>query len=240
MSYGKAPKAAAARSAPYGKGSDEKGDPSCKVYVGSLAYKTNWHTLKELFSQVGTVNYAKVLREDGPKGKGSWSRGAGLVEFSTPQEAALAIQTFNETELDGRTIMVDSWSDAAPSSPAKGHKGKGKGFGKASANGKSSAASVKVEAAPQPGETDNPACKVYIGNLSYKTKWAALKEFMAQAGTVVYAKVIEDKGKGKGFWSTGAGLAVYSTPSEARTAISSLNGAELDGREIKLDVWTSK
>merc|ERR1719174_2949108 len=45
---------------------------------------------------------------------------------------------------------------------------------------------------------DDPACKVYVGNLSYKTMWAGLKDFFSSAGTVKYVKVLEDKGKGKG------------------------------------------
>eukprot|EP00403_Amphidinium_massartii_P019627 CAMPEP_0178430596 /NCGR_PEP_ID=MMETSP0689_2-20121128/31405_1 /TAXON_ID=160604 /ORGANISM="Amphidinium massartii, Strain CS-259" /LENGTH=260 /DNA_ID=CAMNT_0020052465 /DNA_START=65 /DNA_END=847 /DNA_ORIENTATION=+ len=206
--------------------------PGSKVYVGKLSYKTQWMALKDLFAQAGTVTYAKVLREDGPYGRGSWSRGSGFVEFSSPQEAANAVQMFNGTELDGRQIVVDLWDEAAPKQTWKGGQGwtswsGGKGGGK----GKNSDG---VNA-----HNEDPACKVYIGNLSYKTKWSTLKEFMSSAGTVSYAKVLEDKGAGKGFWSRGVGFVIYSTPAEATAAVSSMNGQELDGRQIKVDHWST-
>mmetsp|Transcript_19776 Transcript_19776/g.35860 ORF Transcript_19776/g.35860 Transcript_19776/m.35860 type:complete len:215 (+) Transcript_19776:119-763(+) len=203
--------------------------PSTKVYVGKLSYKTQWMALKEVFGQAGTVTYAKILQDDGPYGKGSWSRGCGFVEFATAEEAAAAVQTLNGTELDGRAILVDLWDEAAPK---YGPKGWSKGSGTA-AGGNAS------KGAPRKYEDDDPACKVYIGNLSYKTKWGPLKDFMAQAGTVTYAKVLEDKGAGKGgFWSKGVGLAVFATPEEAAAAVASLNGQELDGRQVSVDHWT--
>jgi arginine/serine-rich splicing factor 4/5/6 len=52
---------------------------------------------------VGTVKYADVLREGGP---GSRSKGCGIVEFETPEQAAAAIQHLNHADLDGRQIFV--------------------------------------------------------------------------------------------------------------------------------------
>mmetsp|Transcript_20308 Transcript_20308/g.53833 ORF Transcript_20308/g.53833 Transcript_20308/m.53833 type:complete len:468 (-) Transcript_20308:177-1580(-) len=49
--------------------------------------------------------------------------------------------------------------------------------------------------------------KVYVGNLSYKTRWQGLKDFMATAGTVTHAKVMMEEdgwGGGKG-WGKGGG-----------------------------------
>lgn len=54
-------------------------------------------------AKVGTVRYADVMREGGP---GSRSKGCGIVEFETPEEALAAIQHLNHTELDGRQIFV--------------------------------------------------------------------------------------------------------------------------------------
>merc|ERR1712046_277089 len=82
---------------------------------------------------------------------------------------------------------------------------------------------------------DDPACKVHVGNLSFKTKWASLKDFMSQAGTVTYSKILEDKGKGKGFWSRGTGLVIYETPPEAQHAFATLNGALCDDRCVTVD-----
>jgi len=91
---------------------EAKGNPECKVYVGQLSYKTNWHALKEFFEENSmTVVFAKVMREDAPNGKtGAWSKGFGVVEFSTREEAKQAIATLDGAELDGRAIKIDKWS----------------------------------------------------------------------------------------------------------------------------------
>lgn len=74
-----------------------------KLYVGNLAYSVSSDELHELFSQVGQVQSATVISD---KFSGQ-SKGFGFVEMSTPEEAANAIQQFNETELKGRNIKVN-------------------------------------------------------------------------------------------------------------------------------------
>lgn len=76
---------------------------SNKLYVGGLSFETTEETLKELFSQAGTVNSATIIL-DRNSGK---SRGFGFVEMSNEQEAQKAIEMFNGKELDGRNIIVD-------------------------------------------------------------------------------------------------------------------------------------
>ncbi len=66
--------------------------------------------LKDHFGAVGRVRFADVLREAGP---GSRSKGCGIVEFETPEEAAEAIQQLNDTELGGRKIWI-RWAGGAP------------------------------------------------------------------------------------------------------------------------------
>lgn len=74
-----------------------------KLYVGGLSYDTTDASLKETFSQAGTVESANVItdRESGR------SRGFGFVEMSSDEEAQKAIEMFNGKELDGRTITVN-------------------------------------------------------------------------------------------------------------------------------------
>lgn len=83
------------------------GDPNKLVYVGNLAYSVKWQDLKEHMAQAGTVEFSKVLTEDGTDS--GRSRGTGCVRFSTEQEAAYAISILGETELQGRRILVDRW-----------------------------------------------------------------------------------------------------------------------------------
>eukprot|EP00411_Alexandrium_monilatum_P089249 CAMPEP_0175738000 /NCGR_PEP_ID=MMETSP0097-20121207/54244_1 /TAXON_ID=311494 /ORGANISM="Alexandrium monilatum, Strain CCMP3105" /LENGTH=83 /DNA_ID=CAMNT_0017046181 /DNA_START=38 /DNA_END=285 /DNA_ORIENTATION=- len=40
-------------------------DGACMVYVGNLSYKLKWQELKDHFKQIGQVENARILTEDG-------------------------------------------------------------------------------------------------------------------------------------------------------------------------------
>lgn len=77
------------------------------------------------------------------------------------------------------------------------------------------------------------ASKLYVGGLSYSTTSEGLREFFAQSGNVVSATVITDRFSGQ---SRGFGFVEMATAEEAQNAISQLNGRELDGRRITVEV----
>jgi len=83
---------------------------------------------------------------------------------------------------------------------------------------------------------------VYVGNLPFSAEWQELKDFMRSAGTVEFARVLSLDGsmvgtKGR---SRGLGYVVYATEEEARNAVATLNGVELGGRAIQVDMWTGR
>ena len=73
-----------------------------KLYVKNLAWKTTDMELRNHFAKVGQVTDAKIIvdRETGR------SRGFGFVTMPDADEAKTAIQTLNDTMLNGRTIYV--------------------------------------------------------------------------------------------------------------------------------------
>ncbi|OGF73465.1 hypothetical protein A2W48_01205 [Candidatus Giovannonibacteria bacterium RIFCSPHIGHO2_12_44_12] len=73
------------------------------------------------------------------------------------------------------------------------------------------------------------ATKLFIGSLSWDTTDEKLRDFFAQAGTVVSANVITDKFTGR---SKGFGFVEMSSDAEAHAATEQLNGQMLDGRKI--------
>ena len=75
---------------------------STKLFVAGLSYNVSNEEFEQYFSQVGTVVSAKVIM-DHTTGK---SKGFGFVEMSSSDEAQAAIDTLNNTELDGRSIVV--------------------------------------------------------------------------------------------------------------------------------------
>lgn len=80
---------------------------SKKLYVGNLPWGLSEDALKDLFSQAGTVESAKLIL-DKQTGR---SKGFGFVEMSTEDEAKNAIETLNGREVEGRKIGV---SEARP------------------------------------------------------------------------------------------------------------------------------
>jgi len=74
-----------------------------KLYVGNLAYTVSNDDLQELFSKAGQVQSVAVIMD---KFSGQ-SKGFGFVEMASADDAAKAIQQFNDTELKGRNIKVN-------------------------------------------------------------------------------------------------------------------------------------
>jgi RNA recognition motif-containing protein len=77
------------------------------------------------------------------------------------------------------------------------------------------------------------ASKLYVGGLSYSTTSEGLREFFAQCGNVQSATVITDRFSGQ---SRGFGFVEMATAEEAQNAIAQLNGRELDGRRITVEI----
>lgn len=77
------------------------------------------------------------------------------------------------------------------------------------------------------------ASKLYIGGLAYSTTSDGLREFFTQSGNVLSATVITDRFSGQ---SRGFGFVEMATAEEAQSAISQLNGRELDGRRITVEI----
>jgi len=91
-----------------------------KLYVGGLSYDTTEDTLKETFSQAGTVESATIITDRTT----SRSKGFGFVEMSSDEEAKKAIEMLNGKEIDGRNITVN---EARPMEPRPRSGGFGRG-----------------------------------------------------------------------------------------------------------------
>ena len=72
------------------------------LFVARLNFKTTSEELEKAFAQFGQITSAKIVK-DRDTGR---SKGFGFVEMANDQEANAAIAALNETELDGRTIVV--------------------------------------------------------------------------------------------------------------------------------------
>jgi len=75
--------------------------------------------------------------------------------------------------------------------------------------------------------------KLFVGNISWSVKTDDLRELFAQYGEVEDAVVITDRETGR---SKGIGFVTFTDDSDADKALDAMNGYELDGRSINVDV----
>ena len=71
------------------------------IYVGNISWGMNDQDLENLFAEHGTVTSAKIITDR----MTNRSRGFGFVEMSDGAEAA--IEALNETEVEGRKLVVN-------------------------------------------------------------------------------------------------------------------------------------
>ena len=74
-----------------------------KLFIGGLSFSTSTERLRETFALAGQVESAAVVT-DRDTGQ---SRGFGFVEMSSRSEGDAAIASLNETQVDGRTLVVN-------------------------------------------------------------------------------------------------------------------------------------
>jgi RNA recognition motif-containing protein len=90
------------------------------IYVGNLSWSMTDDDLSNFFSQYGTVSSAKILKE---KNTGR-SKGFGFVEMEDEDAAKTAIATLNESEVQGRKLIVN---ESQPRPEGSGYKKSGGG-----------------------------------------------------------------------------------------------------------------
>nr|VDC89366.1 unnamed protein product [Brassica oleracea] len=206
-----------------------------KLFVGNLPFNVDSAQLAQLFESAGNVEMVEVIY-DKVTGR---SRGFGFVTMSSVSEVEAAEQQFNgyvrrslslslyltfETfvllllELDGRPLRVNAGppppkrEDSFSRGPRSSFGSSGSGYG----GGAGGAGSGN---------------RVYVGNLSWGVDDMALESLFGEQGKVVEARVIYDRDSGR---SKGFGFVTYNSAQEVQNAIRTLNGADLDGRQIRV------
>ncbi|KAJ0476626.1 putative RNA recognition motif domain, nucleotide-binding alpha-beta plait domain superfamily [Helianthus annuus] len=183
--------------------------PDLKIFVGNLPFSVDSAALAGLFESAGNVEMVEVIY-DKVSGR---SRGFGFVTMSSVEEVEEAVRKFNGYELDGRALRVNS----GPPPPRReessfGGQREGRGGG---------------------GRSFDNTNRVYVGNLAWSVDNLALETLFREQGNVLDAKVVYDRESGR---SRGFGFVTYSSADEVNSAIDSLNGVDLDGRNIRVSV----
>lgn len=75
---------------------------------------------------------------------------------------------------------------------------------------------------------ENP-CKIFVGNLPYSMNHTGLAMLFRPFGTVVGAKMVEDRGTGK---KKGFGFITFETPDSVERAIARMHEVDCEGRRL--------
>lgn len=97
------------------------------IFAAKLSFDTQSEDLREAFEEFGEVSSASVIT-DKFTGK---SKGFGFVEMPNDDEARKAIDELNDSQLDGRTIVVKKAEprEDRGSGGGGGSRGGGGGYG---------------------------------------------------------------------------------------------------------------
>lgn len=137
------------------------------------------------------------------------SRGFAFVTMSSSTEATAAIEALNNTELDGRSIKVDKVLPAGERAPR----------------------AERGERAPRQNSYNSPH-RLYVGNLPWRFDDYDLEDTFAEFGEIVDAKVLYDRETGR---SRGFGFVTLDSDDSVEAAIEALDGADVDGRTIRVN-----
>ncbi len=77
------------------------------------------------------------------------------------------------------------------------------------------------------------SAKLFVGNLSFNTTENDLQDAFAAHGTVVETNLMMDRESGR---PRGFGFVTMSSAEEAEKAIAALNGKEVDGRALTVNI----
>jgi len=204
--------------------------PESALYITGLPIGSDEDKVKEIMGKYGTVKSIKVLPAQADK-----NDVACIVNMESAEQAAWLIENVSGKVPEGLTEPLvikkknsNNWSKGGGKGgymsqwqmqmmyyKGWGGKGGGKGWGGSSFGGLSSFPAEK---------------KVWIGGVPEALDY---KELQAHFPGCKFATVMKGKGAGTG------GVA-FATPEEATAAIATLNGSELAGATIEVDVWTKK
>jgi RNA recognition motif-containing protein len=101
------------------------------IYVGNLSWSMTDEDLNSLFSQYGSVTSAKILK-DKMNGR---SKGFGFVEMEDDEAAKTAIANLNETDVQGRKLIVNESQPRPEGEGGYKKRPSGGGFGGGSRGG---------------------------------------------------------------------------------------------------------
>lgn len=158
--------------------------------------------LTDVFSEFGEITSTHVASDETGKAKGF-----AFINFSTPEQAKLAVEKMNEAELGGKTIIVcPAQKKAAREAELR----------------------MKYEALRNERIAKYQGVNLYVKNLSDDIDDDKLRQEFSPYGTITSCKIMRDD---KNF-SRGFGFVCFTQPEEATKAVTELNGRMVQNKPI--------
>lgn len=203
------------------------------LFVGNLPFQTPWQNIKDHFRRAGKVRYTDLIADRTGRPKGS-----ALVTMHSPEGARRAIRLFNESDFEGRRLIVRLFDDGPRPQLVQRDMMPAYTRRQLERRPPTNGAAPKqvedhnVEHVPKPrsqqvSESDR---KLFVSNLPFDCTAIALRETFQQTGNVERAEIIVGR-SGK---SRGMGIVVMTSPEEARVAIAEFDGIEMAGRAMNV------
>ncbi|KAI9153181.1 hypothetical protein LWI28_007315 [Acer negundo] len=191
-----------------------------RLYVGNLPYTMTSSQLSEVFGEAGRVLSAQIVYDRVT----DRSRGFGFITLRSMEEAKEAIRLFDGSQIGGRTVKVNF-----PEVPRGGERtimGP-----KLKRGGERDVMEPRIQNSYH-GYIDSPH-KIYAGNLGWGLSSQGLRDVFADQPGLLSAKVIYERDSGR---SRGFGFVSFETAEDAKSALNALNGVEVEGRPLRLNV----
>ncbi|KAB2086879.1 33 kDa ribonucleoprotein, chloroplastic [Gossypium arboreum] len=185
----------------------ESGGEEGKLYVGNLPYSMTSSELTEIFSEAGSVAKVEIVYDRVT----DRSRGFGFVTMGSVDEAKEAIRLFDGSQVGGRTVKVN--------------------FPEVPKGGEREVMGPRIRRS-YTSFIDSPY-KIYAGNLGWRVTSEGLRDAFASQPGLLSAKVIYEKDTGR---SRGFGFISFESAETVESALTAMNGVEVEGRPLRLNM----
>ncbi|XP_031279107.1 33 kDa ribonucleoprotein, chloroplastic [Pistacia vera] len=182
-----------------------------RLYVGNLPYSMTSSQLAEVFEEAGRVISAEIVYDRVT----DRSRGFGFVMMESVEKAKEAIRLFDGSQIGGRTVKVN--------------------FPEVPRGGERAVMGPRIRSSNQ-SFVDSPY-KIYAGNLGWGLTSQGLRDAFANQPGLLSAKVIYERDTGR---SRGFGFISFETAEDVESALNTMNGVEVEGRPLRLNVAAEK
>merc|ERR1712223_833993 len=200
---------------------------STRVYVGGLNHRSREKDIERFFRKFGRIREISLKKN-----------GFCFVEFDDYRDADDACYEMNGRDLLGERVSVEiargtphgrdreKWGGSSSGSRDRRDGDRRGGSGRSGGGGGGRDGRDRPVWLDKYGPPTRTDYRVVVENLSSRVSWQDLKDNMRQAGEVTYADAHKPR--------RNEGCVEFASERDMKTALDKLDGAELNGRRIKL------